>query len=118
MINAPLSLPTDTAPCIGFDLGGTKCMPSSSVPAVGTRLPAPRDRKLPRRGKGIEHMIETIEQALVDASVRAEDLACIGVGCPGVVELDTGVLHSAPNLGWSRSRSAPPCRSALACRSR
>lgn len=110
MINAPLSLPTDGRPCIGFDLGGTKMYAVVLGPG-GQELGSQRRATEGYRGaaKGIEHMIETIEQALVDASVRAEDLACIGVGCPGVVELDSGVLHSAPNLGWSQV----PIRAAL-----
>ena len=32
MINAPLSLPTDGRPCIGFDLGGTKMYAFVLVP--------------------------------------------------------------------------------------
>lgn len=45
-------------------------------------------------------MIETVEQALTDAGINASELGGIGVGCPGPVDLDRGVVLEAVNLGW------------------
>jgi predicted NBD/HSP70 family sugar kinase len=39
---------------------------------------------------------------LKEAKVPARALAGIGVGCPGVLDLDDGVILEAPNLGWKR----------------
>ncbi len=49
---------------------------------------------------GAERMIRTIRGALDDANVSPDRVAGIGVGCPGVLDLDEGVLVDAVNLGW------------------
>ncbi|MBF0500955.1 MAG: ROK family protein [Candidatus Riflebacteria bacterium] len=49
---------------------------------------------------GIEQLTEAISQTLADAAVKPEQLAGIGLGCPGQVDLDKGVIIEAPNLGW------------------
>jgi glucokinase len=45
-------------------------------------------------------MIDTIHAALDDAEVAPKQLAGIGVGCPGPVNLDAGIVLEMPNLGW------------------
>ena len=49
---------------------------------------------------GVERVTQTIREALSDAKVSPDRLAGIGVGCPGVLDLDEGVLIDAVNLGW------------------
>ena len=67
--------------------------------------PVARARKKTRgfEGKqaGLERICETIRSALKKAEIDANDLAGIGVGCPGPLDLNKGVIHEAPNLGWS-----------------
>ncbi|MCP5373227.1 MAG: ROK family protein [Hyphomicrobiales bacterium] len=86
---------------IGFDLGGTKMMAKvydEAFKPVGKA----RTRSKGHEGKtkGLERMAATIDAALDKAGVKAGDLAGIGVGCPGPLDLEAGVILNTPNLGW------------------
>jgi glucokinase len=49
---------------------------------------------------GLERIKETIRQALKEAGISAGQVAGIGVGCPGPLHLDRGLILDTPNLGW------------------
>lgn len=86
---------------IGFDLGGTKMMAAvfdKNFNIIATRRKKTKDGKGAR--SGIKRIGETIEEALQTAHVDHRKLGGIGVGCPGVLDLDRGVVLQAPNLGW------------------
>lgn len=86
---------------IGLDLGGTKILAkvfTESYEALGkakTKTEGHRGVK-----SGLKRMVLTIEEALEEAGVSADQITSIGVGCPGPVNPRTGVLIEAPNLGW------------------
>ena len=92
---------SDNACWIGFDLGGTKML--AEVYDHKFR-PLGNERKRTKgflgQEIGLERIIETIKEAKSAAGVDANDLAGIGIGVPGPVDLDHGVMVSAPNLGW------------------
>lgn len=86
---------------VGFDLGGTKMIAAvldRNMKIIG------RERKKTKGHEGMETVLErivkTIRDALADAKVDPDQLAGIGVGCPGPLDLDRGVVVDAPNLGW------------------
>jgi glucokinase len=88
---------------VGFDLGGTKMM--ATVFDGGFKALASAKAKTPvnEGPKAVQTRIrETIASALKEAKVPARALAGIGVGCPGVLDLDRGLILEAPNLGWKR----------------
>jgi glucokinase len=86
---------------VGFDLGGTKMMAaalSDELRIVGRRR---RKTKGADGAKaGIDRIVETIRDALEEGKVAADNLAGIGVGCPGNIDLDRGVILDSANLGW------------------
>lgn len=43
---------------------------------------------------------ETISRLLEESGTTTGELQAIGIGCPGMVDTQRGVIHSAPNLGW------------------
>jgi glucokinase len=49
---------------------------------------------------GLRRMIDTIEEALEKAQLGSRRLAGIGVGCPGPVDMDRGVVLGTPNMSW------------------
>ncbi len=49
---------------------------------------------------GLKRIINTIRQSLEDADIDEHSLSGVGVGCPGPLDLEKGILESAPNLGW------------------
>src|SRR5262245_1612692 len=88
-------------PWVGFDLGGTKMLAAAFSPEF--RLLGRRRRKT--KGAegakaGLERIVETIYDALTDGKLSQEKLAGIGVGCPGNVDLEKGVVIDSANLGW------------------
>ena len=88
---------------VGFDLGGTKMM--ATVYDGGFKALASAKAKTPvnEGPKAVQARIrETIASALKEAKVQARAVAGIGVGCPGVLDLEKGIILEAPNLGWKR----------------
>ncbi len=87
---------------IGFDLGGTKMM-ASLLDNKFNVLDFKRKSTLGHEGadQGLERVIDLIEELLKKNKVEPEKVLGIGMACPGVVNLHTGVLRHAPNLGWS-----------------
>lgn len=86
---------------VGFDLGGTKMM---AVAYDDQFLSLGRKRRRTKGHEGakagVARIIETIEIACDEAKVKPSQLMGIGVGCPGTVDLDSGVILEAANLGW------------------
>jgi glucokinase len=86
---------------VGFDLGGTKM---NSVLFDRKFEPLARRRKKTRGAEGatvgVERIRATIEKLLEEGNVTKDRLGGIGVGCPGPLDLDDGVILAAPNLGW------------------
>jgi len=89
---------------IGFDLGGTKMM-ASLITNDFEILNSERRTTKGNEGfdKGLEKIVDTIHEVLKAEKVDVKELGGIGMACPGVVNLHTGVLRNAPNLGWTEA---------------
>ncbi|MCA9270392.1 MAG: ROK family protein [Planctomycetales bacterium] len=87
---------------IGFDLGGTK-MFAKLFDAQFKQVASDRAKTKGHEGDaaGLARMAKIINKILEDSGVSREQLAGIGIGCPGPLDLDRGVIMSAPNLGWT-----------------
>lgn len=86
---------------VGFDLGGTKMLAAvfdENYRCLG------RERKKTKGFQGAEagldRVIKCIREALEAAGSTPEQLQGIGIGCPGPVNPEQGILMQAPNLGW------------------
>lgn len=86
---------------VGFDLGGTKML-AKVYDAEFRELGAERKRTKEHGGAqaGMERILKTIRKALENAGVDSKKLGGLGVGFPGPVDMSTGKLLEAPNLGW------------------
>jgi glucokinase len=89
---------------VGFDLGGTKMLAKvydTSLESLGS------ERKKTKGGEGAEaglsRIADTIRAALEAAECDPATLAGIGIGCPGPVDMEKGIILSPPNLGWDRT---------------
>lgn len=88
---------------IGFDLGGTKMMAAvfdSDLHILGWKRRRTRSQEGAKAG--LDRIVATIDDALADAERSREDIAGIGIGSPGPLDLDRGVILDTPNLGWSK----------------
>ncbi|MBW3540711.1 MAG: ROK family protein [Planctomycetes bacterium] len=95
-------MPEGTDGCwVGFDLGGTKML--ATVYDDDFR-PLGSKRRKTRRGEplevGLGRIADTIEVALKEGRIDRSRIRAIGVGCPGPLDLDRGVIREAPNLAW------------------
>ncbi len=101
---------------IGFDLGGTKMLAGvfdSSFKQVGKA----RKKTLGRNGLklGIGRIIETIQEAVQSAGVEPGRLGGIGLGIPGPLDPQSGVVLDTPNLGWRNFQLRDPLKNQFGC---
>lgn len=91
----------ETKHWMGFDLGGTKML--AQVYDGDWKVIA-KERKRTKPGtsakQGVDRIIDTIKDALKKADMKTENLKGIGIGCPGPIDMDNGLLLDLPNLGW------------------
>jgi glucokinase len=87
---------------IGVDLGGTNLRIAAvddqgsliEKVTLGTRMALGRDRLL-------DDMCDAIRR-LADKYQDGSNLLGIGIGVPGIIDMDTGMIRESPNLpGWS-----------------
>ncbi|WP_010586787.1 ROK family protein [Schlesneria paludicola] len=86
---------------VGFDLGGTKM----NAMLFNDEFEVRGRRRKKSRGSegveaGIERIVASIAKLLEEAQLPRESLGGIGIGCPGPLDLEEGVILEAPNLGW------------------
>ncbi|MFO1093481.1 MAG: ROK family protein [Planctomycetaceae bacterium] len=86
---------------VGFDLGGTKMLAQAyddDLKVIG------RERRKTKASagtdSGLERIQEAIKTALDQAGIAPEQLSGIGIGCPGPVDMEAGVVLNPPNLAW------------------
>jgi glucokinase len=86
---------------IGFDLGGTK-MQCALFDRKMKKIAQQKRRTRQELGVqgGLDRIVETIRRVLNEAKIDETQISGIGIGCPGPVEWDTGVVRVAVNLGW------------------
>ncbi len=99
---------------VGFDLGGTKIMAAvfdHSFKILGQKRRKTRDNS--GQKVTIDRIRETIEQALAVAQVDRKELGGIGIGCPGPVDPEKGVVLEASNLGWKNVDLRRPLQDAF-----
>ncbi len=87
---------------VGFDLGGTKMLAlvlDANYHVLGTARKSTNGSEGQSKGKG--KVVKAVQEAMQAAGVDPKGLRGIGIGCPGLVNPEKGVLINAPNLGWS-----------------
>jgi len=97
---------------LAVDIGGTKIL-AALVDASGMVLRREK-RPTPREG-GEEPLYEALEEAVAELIGKAEntslgDLGAMGIGVPGVVDPDEGLVVVTPNMGLSNVRLGDHCR--------
>ena len=101
---------------LGFDLGGTKML---AVVTDEKFQPIARKRRKTRSEEdnsiGMGRVVNTIEKALEEAGVAKERLAGIGIGCPGMLDLEKGIVRDAGNLGWQNEPVQAQLEKAFGC---
>lgn len=92
---------------VGFDLGGTKMQVNifdSSMKVLTTLRKKTKGSE--GADAGADRIVQTIREAMEEIKLPADRLGGIGIGCPGQLDLDKGVVLDTPNLGW---KNLPIC---------
>lgn len=86
----------------GFDLGGTKML---CVILDDKQKVIARKRKKTKGTEGaqagVNRICELIRETFADANIPIDAMKSLGIGCPGPVDMDNGIVNVAVNLGWS-----------------
>lgn len=89
---------------VGVDLGGTKILSGVFTPQLKRMATAKLSTKAER---GYDAVVERIDRCVRDAvdeaDISLKQVRGIGIGAPGAVDPDTGVVLFAPNLRWKDS---------------
>lgn len=86
---------------VGFDLGGTKMLAKvfdDHFKSLGKSRNKTKGYDGPK--VGLDRIVKTIQEALDSADLKKGQVSGIGIGCPGPLDLQRGIIHDAPNLGW------------------
>lgn len=101
---------------VGFDLGGTKMY---AVVFDSDLKPLGKARKKTKGFDGVEVGLKkihaTIHEALEQAKVALSRVRGIGIGCPGPLNFEKGVMLEAPNLGWKNVPIRKSLETAFGC---
>lgn len=85
----------------GIDLGGTHMQIGIVGPDDGL-LGRAKATTQAKDGPDavLDRMAQGVREACAAAGVDLGDLAAVGVGAPGAIDHDHGIVRQAPNLGW------------------
>jgi glucokinase len=93
---------------VGVDLGGTKIL-AAYVSADGTI--AGRAKRPTNSHSGPDavaaRVAQVVSEAIEAAGSSLEKVSAIGVGAPGPLDPETGIILTTPNLGWKNFPLGP-----------
>jgi len=86
---------------VGVDMGGTKIL-SAVIDADGNILGTAKVPTKADEGTAvvIDRIADAIQKAIGKSGVNKASIEAIGIGAPGPLDPETGVVIFAPNLGW------------------
>ncbi|MBM4107406.1 MAG: ROK family protein [Phycisphaerae bacterium] len=89
-------------PVCGIDLGGTNIQ-IGVVGPKGRLLGESKKKTKADEGQDaiLSRLIDGVDEACAAAGIARRDLAAIGIGAPGAIDPDAGVVLEAVNLRWT-----------------
>ena len=87
---------------VGVDMGGTKIL-AAVINAEGEISQQAKTATKPKKGPDavIKRIVRCIREAIDGAKLKPSQIRAVGIGSPGPLDPETGVIIFAPNLGWS-----------------
>ena len=84
---------------IGIDLGGTKI--STAIANLDGKVQSlftiPTEANL-GEAMVLENIVTSIEKVIIEGKSTLDEILCIGIGSPGVLNLESGEIITSPNL--------------------
>lgn len=105
---------TSNRPVVGIDLGGTKILAAAVAPG-GKVLSRAKAKTQTEEGADavIARMVACARDAMKSSGLKESDFLALGVGSPGPLDPDTGVIIDTPNLKWKQVPLAAKLKDAL-----
>ena len=100
----------------GVDLGGTSMI--AIIADAKGKVKGSSDCATNRSLKPTELIDQIADQVLLaakDAKVKPSKIEALGIGAPGAVDPETGVVVKAPNLGWTDVPLAKQLKKRIGC---
>ncbi len=97
---------------IGIDIGGMS-VKIGLVSEDGKIIEQIRVKTVRDANKSILDIIESIKYLLDNNFIKKENLRGIGIGCPGAVKSEEGIIDFLPNLGWETIDVRTPLKNAF-----
>ncbi|MBO4251406.1 MAG: ROK family protein [Clostridia bacterium] len=85
---------------IGIDIGGMSI--KAGLVKDGKMVDCNRKTTAPTSDLAIEGIVEQINELLVKNSLSIKDIRGIGLGAPGLVSSESGVVEYCPNINWNK----------------
>ena len=103
----------------GIDIGGTfiKGAIVSEKGAIVTKSKIPTDYKQ-GGDKVVENIKSLCDSLLADAKMNYSDITAIGMGVPGMIDSEAGVVVATNNLGWKNFEIAKKMEAATGLRTK
>jgi glucokinase len=101
---------------IGFDLGGTKMLAiayDQNWKEVGRRRRKTKSSE--GSDSGVQRVASTITRLLDETKLSVKNIAGIGIGCPGPIDLEKGEVLLTPNLGWDNVKVSSHLKKEFNC---
>ena len=95
---------------VGVDMGGTKIL-AALVDDQGNILMRKKRATGSEEGAAatIDRMVDAILSAVGEGGVRLDRVEAIGIGAPGPLDPESGIVISAPNLKWEPNVPLKDC---------
>lgn len=103
-----MSVQGDGRPVVGIDLGGTKIL--AGVVSAENRILGRAKFPTPAQEGAqaiLDAIVDCVDGALADARLSRSDIASVGVGSPGPIDADTGIIRFSANLNVRNFALAP-----------
>jgi len=86
---------------VGIDMGGTKIL-ASVIDNSGRILSREKTATIATQGTQaiIDRISDLVDSVIQTAEIEKQKISAIGIGAPGPIKSEEGVVVFAPNLGW------------------
>jgi glucokinase len=104
----------DGTSVVGVDLGGTKIL--SGVVGVDNRILGRAKRSTPAKDGGpaiLRSIIDCVDEAVANAGLSRRDITAVGMGSPGPLDVNAGVIIFSANLNVKNYPIGPELAAAL-----
>jgi glucokinase len=99
---------------VGIDLGGTN-IHGGVVTDSGKVVSTGKEKTRAEEGPSavVKRIVSLVKEVCKKADIGVSSLAAVGVGAPGAIDVENGVVINAPNIRWSQFHLAEAMDKAL-----